>query len=139
MLHFRAMRMPLLIAAAVAAIASQAIAGNFALRGGAAVGPWFSPYGSAFAPPFAYYGAFGPCFGPCADDEQIRRFLDRYERNYGQRLLPEKPLFEYPPLPRDVPPTPAAHIQPRYRGASQIRPEFEHSGKDLGEDSASGR
>ena len=58
----------------------------------------------------------------------MRRFLDRYQRNYGARFAPDAPV----PAPRwqqrDVPPTPVDQIQPAYRNASQIRPEFAPGG-----------
>ena len=134
------MRTPLFLAAVVALMAGQALAGNFAIRGDVVTGPWFSPYGAAFPPPFAY-DAFGRCLSPlnCQDYEQMRRFLDRYERNYGQRFAPAPPALVAPVLPRDVPPTPEAHIQPRYRGASQIRPEFEQIGKEVDPTSGVGK
>lgn len=124
------MRTPALLAAVLAATVN-ADAGSFVGRGQVVVGPWYSPYGAAFAPPFVY-DPFGPCLARlnCADYEQLRRFLDRYERNYGGRIAPGPPAVALPPRPRDVAPTPDAHIQPRYRGASQIRPEFEQSGQE---------
>jgi hypothetical protein len=92
-------------------------------------GPWLAPYGHPLPAPGAL-DAFGRCLAPwnCADHEQMRRFLDRYQRNYGARFAPD-----LPPLPprwpqRDVPPTPADQIQPAYRNASQVRPEFAPGG-----------
>ncbi|EXI77619.1 MAG: hypothetical protein AW10_03633 [Candidatus Accumulibacter appositus] len=129
----------LLIAVALITISVPATAGNFAVAGTLIGGPWYAPYGAAF-PPFFAYDRFGSCLTPgCPNYEQLRRFLDRYERNYGGRLAPNPPPVEMSPLPRDVAPTPEAHIQPRYRGASQIRPEFEQAGQNLDTRSAIGK
>lgn len=80
------------------------------------------------------YDAFGRCLMPqnCPDYEQMRRFLDRYERNHGQLFAPLRGQVVEPPAQRrDVAPTPEAHIQPAYRAASQIRPEYEKAGTRL--------
>ncbi|EXI84226.1 MAG: hypothetical protein AW11_03948 [Candidatus Accumulibacter regalis] len=125
------MRPSPLLAAILALTVFSAIARDFAVGGGLIVGPWYSPYGAAFPPSLAY-DAWGRCLIPnCADYEQLRRFLERYERNYGGRFAPNPPPVVFSPLPRDVAPTPEAHIQPRYRDASQIRPEFEDAGQRL--------
>jgi len=117
-----------LLAALLSLPAIEAAAAGFVLGGGVPVGPG---YGWAVPPPSIIYDSFGRCLAPmsCPDYEQFRRFLDRYERNYGQRVAPDPPPLVAPALPRDVPPTPAAHIQPRYQRASQLRPEFEPTGK----------
>jgi len=123
------MRSPLLLAVVLAATLADATAANFAISGGVIAGPWYSPYGAAFPPSFAY-DSFVPCPAwNCANYGQLRRFLERYERNYGGRFAPNPPPFAFSPLPRDVAPTPEANIQPRYRGASQLRPEFEQTGQ----------
>jgi hypothetical protein len=111
--------------------AIEAAAAGFMLGGGVLLGP--APYYGWAVPPSIIYDSFGRCLAPmnCPDYEQLRRFLDRYERNYGQRFAAEPPAPVAPVQPRDVPPTPAAHIQPQYRGASQIRPEFEQAGKAI--------
>ena len=60
------------------------------------------------------------------------RFLERDELNDGQRVSSEQPAaLTRLATPRDVPPTPEAQIQPRYRGASQIRAEFAQTGKPV--------
>lgn len=125
------MRTSPLLLFVLASMAVDATAGGYVVAGGVAAGPWLAPYG--VLPPAIVYDAFGRCLAPlnCPDYEQMRRFLERYERNYGSRSAPEKPALGVPVPVRDVPPTPAAHIQPAYRAASQIRPEFEHTGKQL--------
>jgi hypothetical protein len=109
-----------------ACLAVEAAAATFAVGGEVIVSPWFAPYGVA-PPPSILHDSFGRCLAPlnCGEYEQMRRFLERYERNYGGRFAPEKPPLVLPVQPRAVPPTPAAHIQPDYREASQLRPEFE--------------
>jgi len=126
MMHAR-----LLLLAAMASALIEAAAAGVAVSGEGVAVPWLMPYGAL--PPAIVYDAFGRCLAPlnCPDYEQLRRYLDRYQRNYGQRFAPDKPGFEGPTPRRDVVPTPEAHIQPAYRGASQLRPEFENSGKLL--------
>ena len=134
------MRAYFLLAAAYACIALEATAASYLVGGEVVVGPWFAPYGTV-VPPWTIYDSFGPCLSPrnCSDYEQMRRFLDRYERNYGARFAPDKPAFAAPVQPRDVPPTPEADIQPGYQGASQIRPEFERVGKPVDRRSRMGK
>ncbi|MEF8734656.1 MAG: hypothetical protein V5B40_22945 [Candidatus Accumulibacter meliphilus] len=135
------MRPTLLLAAVLATTLVDATAGNFAVSGAVIVRPWYSPYGAVFPPSFAD-DSLAPCPAwNCANYGQLRRFLDRYERNYGGRFAPNSnsPPAEFSPLPRDVAPTPEAHIQPRYRGASQIRPEFEQAGQRLDGPPAAGK
>jgi hypothetical protein len=135
----RRMRSILLIAVALLTTPAPATAGNSAVAGTVISGPWYAPYGAAFPPSFVY-DPFGSCLAPgCPNYGQLRRFLDRYERNYGGRFAPNPPPIELSPLPRDVAPTPEAHIQPRYRGASQIRPEFEQAGQKLDTRPVTGR
>ena len=137
----RHMRPTLLLAAVLATTLVDATAGNFAVSGAVIARPWFSPYGAVFPPSFAD-DSLAPCPAwNCANYGQLRRFLDRYERNYGGRFAPNSnsPPAEFSPLPRDVAPTPEAHIQPRYRGASQIRPEFEPAGQRRDGRPAAGR
>jgi len=126
------MRTRSLLAAALLSVTAAATATTVGVGGewGAGVwpapyGPWLAPYGYPLPAPGAFEG-FGRCFAPrnCADYEQMRRFLDRYQRNYGARFAPDAPS-PAPPWPqREVPPTAADQIQPAYRNASQIRPEF---------------
>lgn len=125
------MRPPSFLVVLWLATAGQAVAGTLAMRAGVLIGPWYAPYGAPYPAPFVY-DSLGRCLSPynCPDYEQFRQFLDRYERNYGQRLAPS-PVLAAPLQPRDVAPTPEAHIQPAYRGASQIRPEFRRSGEPL--------
>ncbi len=123
----------ILLATLLAVQAIAAAAGGFVVGGGVLVGP--APYyGYGWAvPPSIIYDSFGRCLAPmnCPDYEQLRRFLDRYARNYGGRIAADQPALAVPAQARDVPPTPAANIQPQYRGASQIRPEFEQAGKAI--------
>ncbi|HRF11636.1 MAG TPA: hypothetical protein PLR37_05795 [Candidatus Accumulibacter phosphatis] len=128
MLHSRAMR--ILFAALCASLALDAAATGVVLRGELLIG---APFGWTVPPPSIVYDSYGHCLSAagCPNYEQLRRFLDRYERNYGHRFAPNPPALLVPVQPRDVPPTPEAHIQPRYRGASQIRPEFEQAGKPV--------
>jgi hypothetical protein len=121
-----------ILAAAYACFAVEATAASYVVGGEVIIGPWLAPYGTVVVPS-TIYDSFGPCLSPrnCSDYEQMRRFLDRYERNYGARFAPDKPVFAAPVQPRDVPPTPEADIQPGYQGASQIRPEFERVGKPV--------
>ena len=134
------MRTHSLLAALYACLALDATAASYAVGGGVIVGPWFSPYGTV-VPPATIYDSSGPCLSPrnCSDYEQMRRFLDRYERNYGARFAPDQPAFALPVQPRDVPPTREADIQPGYQGASQIRPEFERAGKPVEQRSRTGK
>ncbi len=94
------------------------------------LGAWLAPDG--MPPPAIVYDAVGRCLSAphCPDREQLKRLLERYERNYGQRLAGERPPTA-PPARREVAPTPAAQIQPAYREASQVRPEFAHVGEPL--------
>ena len=84
-------------------------------------------------PPAIIYDALGRCLGPvnCPDNDQLRRLLDRYQRNYGQRFLPDTPVSEGNAPRRDVAPTPEADVQPAYRGSGEVRPEFQRSGQVL--------
>jgi hypothetical protein len=120
------MRSSLLLAAAVLALPGlDAPAATFAVGGEWVVAPWGAPYGALGAPWWLYDG-YRPCLSPsnCPDYEQMRRFLERYERNYGGRFAPDAPVAAVPAQPRNVPPTPEAQIQPAYRGASQLRPAY---------------
>lgn len=121
-----------LLAALFASLALDVAAAALVVGGELPLGP--APFGWTVPPPSIIYDSFGHCLSPlgCPDYEQLRRFLDRYERNYGQRFAPDRPAaLAVPATPRAVPPTPEAQIQPRYRGASQIRPEFEQAGKPV--------
>lgn len=116
----------------VACLASLALSASAAAAAGGAVivGPvWPGPWpGWPVAGPFAYPGAclpYGRCFGPPWDERR-------------QRLRPMAPDAP-PPADADIwgstgspwgyvrrlpPPTPESQIQPRYRDASTIRPEY---------------
>lgn len=103
--------------------------GTAAAAGTVVVGPvWPGPWpGWPVTGPFVYPGAcapYGRCFGPPWD-----------ERRQRQRAAPD-PL---PPAEVDIwgthgspwgyvrrlpPPTPESQIQPRYRDASTVRPEY---------------
>lgn len=120
-----------LLAVLFASLAVDAAAGGFVV-GELPLGP--APFGWTVPPPSILYDSLGHCLGPlgCPDYEQFRRFLDRYERNYGHRVTSDQPAaLTRLATPRDVPPTPEAQIQPRYRGASQIRAEFAQTGKPV--------
>lgn len=111
-------------------LAVEVSAGGSAAASGQPMAAWLGPDG--LPPPAIVYDAFGRCLSAphCPDREQLKRLLERYERNYGQRLAPDRPGVDLPPR-RDVPPTPPGHIQPAYRNASQVRPEFQHVGEPL--------
>lgn len=125
------MRTRSFLAAVIASLAAPAAAGGFLVGGALTLGPWFPPYG--VLPPAIVYDAFGRCLMPqnCPDYEQMRRFLDRYERNHGQLFAPQGPAVEPLAQRRNVAPTPEANIQPAYRAASQIRPEYDQAGTRL--------
>ncbi|HCV12753.1 MAG TPA: hypothetical protein DGC76_03475 [Candidatus Accumulibacter sp.] len=132
-LHWLSMRTHSLLAAVLCCLIAEAAATTVVVGGEwiagpgpAPYGPWLGPYGYPL-PAAGAHDFFGRCLAPrnCADYEQMRRFLDRYQRNYGARFAPDMPSPAQPLQQRDVPPTPAAQIQPAYRNASQIRPEFE--------------
>lgn len=113
-----------------AAATSVIVGGEWVAGGGPGpYGPWLSPYGYPWPAPGAM-DAYGRCLAPwnCSDYEQMRRFLDRYQRNYGARFAPDVPPSPQRWPQRDVPPTPADQIQPAYRNASQVRPEFAPAG-----------
>lgn len=121
-----------LFALLFALLAVDAAAGGFVVGGEVPLGP--APFGWTVPPPSILYDSLGRCLAPlgCPDYEQFRRFLERYERNYGQRFAPDRPTaLAGPATPRDVPPTPEAQIQPRYRDASQVRAEFAQTGKPV--------
>ena len=124
-LHWRIVRTFPFLAAGLAWLAVEAAAAGLVVGGQVVAGQWFAPYGSV-PPPSIIYDAFGRCLAPlnCPDYEQMRRFLERYERNHGARFAPDLPGSAPPVVPRDVPATAEAEIQPAYRHASQVRPEF---------------
>jgi hypothetical protein len=103
----------------------------------------------------AYYGAYPArrfydplfmCTHPdrCGDAVQLRLTLDRYRR--AQELRERPAQSEQPGLgpsygpwgpQRYTPPaTPEANIQPAYRGASQLRPQFEQTIQPIDEPAA---
>ena len=126
------MRTRSFLATFLTSLAASASAGAFAIGGDFAIGSWCSPY--ALPPPALVYDAFCRCLMPHSfpPHVQMRPFLDRYERNHGQLFAPRGQAVEPPAQRRDVAPTPEAHIQPAYRAASQIRPEYEKAGTRLG-------
>ena len=98
-----------------------------------------------------YYGApltrgmYDPWFSctpyRCRDSVQLRLELERHRRMLELSELATQPEPRiYGPgdgiwgLQRYIPPaTPEANIQPAYRGASQLRPEYEQSARPSGE------
>jgi len=123
-LHWRIVRTSPLIAVGLALLAIEAAADSLVV-GGQVAGRWFATYGPA-PPPSIIYDVFGRCLVPldCPDHEQMRRFLERYERNHGTRFAPDLPGSAPTAVPRDVPATPETEIQPAYRHSSQVRSEF---------------
>jgi len=87
--------------------------------------PWFS-----CTPPYR-----------CRDPVRLRLELERHRRMQELReraTQPEPRIYEPGDgiwgLQRYIPPaTPEANIQPAYRGASQLRPEYEQSARPNGE------
>ena len=76
-------------------------------------------------------------YGPCVDDVQVRRAVRRELQL--QELRRELELREggFPPgagsaygVDRPAPPpTPESHLQPRYRGSGEVRPEYRDTGQ----------
>lgn len=126
-LHCHAVRTSTFLAATLASIALDAGAAGVVASAEIVVGNWPGLYGAAPPPAYDRSGRC-PAALNCADYEQWRRFIERYERNYGNRFAPDPPAREPPAQRRDVPPTPAANIQPAYRDTSQLRPQFEQAG-----------
>lgn len=118
----------------------DAIASDPIAAGGIPARPVLMPP-SGIPPSAMVFDASGRCLAPptCADYEQWRRFLDRYQRNYGQRWEMSNTEPAPPARRAEVAPTPMANIQPAYRYASQVRTEFEQSGRALERHPASGR
>jgi len=105
--------------------ATQAATAGVVFIGPAWPGPW---PGWPMTGPFVYPGAcwpYGSCFGPPWDERRQRQ----------RAAAPDPP----PPVDPDIwgssgspwgyvrrlpPPTPESQIQPRYRDASTIRPEY---------------
>lgn len=86
----------------------------------------------------------GPIYWPYYDPMLLRVELERMERlrwlreAAGERSPPQAPgnLWDGGAGPwgyvkRIPPPTPESEIQPAYRGASQIRPEYQRSGESM--------
>ena len=109
----------------------QAVAGNLAIVGGA-VGAYYGvPLARAM-----YYPLFS-CTYWCRDPFQLRLELERQRRmeELRERATQPEPRIYGPVygtwgLQRYIPPaTSEANIQPAYRGASQLRPEYEQSSR----------
>lgn len=81
-----------------------------------------------------------PPYG-CRDPVQLRLELERSLRmqELRERATQSEPRYPGPAdgpwgLQHYIPPaTPESNIQPAYRGASKLRPEYEHSGRPIGE------
>lgn len=96
------------------------------------------PYG-AYPYPYGAYAPWGPCLpGTCVDDIQLRRAVRReLERQELRRELEQREGGGYPRgtggpyvAPRPAPPpTPESHLQPRYRGSGDVRPEYLDAGQ----------
>ena len=108
----------------------HAVAGNLAIGGGV---------GAYYGVPLArgmYYPLFS-CTYWCGDPFQLRLELERLRRmeELRERATQPEPRIYGPVhgawgLQRYIPPaTSEANIQPAYRGASQLRPEYEHSSR----------
>lgn len=95
----------------------------------------------------AYYGVpltrgmYDPWFS--YDPVQLRLELERQRRmqELRERATPPEPRIYGPGdgtwgLQRYIPPANEANIQPAYRGASQLRPEYEQSAQPSGEPAA---
>lgn len=117
----------------------HAAAGDLAIRGGV---------GAFYGVPLVW-GMYDPwfiCTPPylCGDPFQMRIELerDRRRQELRERATQSAPRIYGPgdgPWGRQryIPPaTPEAHIQPAYRGASKLRPEYEQSAQPIGEPAA---
>lgn len=108
----------------------HAVAGNLAIRGGV---------GAYYGVPLAR-GMYDPLFSCtywCGDPFQLRLELERQRRmeELRERATQPEPRIYGPVygtwgLQRYIPPaTSEANIQPAYRGAGQLRPEYEQSSR----------
>jgi hypothetical protein len=125
-----------LLGTLLAAATLHAAAGELAMGGGV------SPY---YGVPLArgMYHPWFSCTPPyrCRDPVQLRLELERDRRmqELRERATQPEPRIYGPGdgpwgLQRYIPPaTPEANIQPAYRGASQLRPEYERSTQPSGE------
>jgi hypothetical protein len=114
----------------------HAAAGHLAIWGGV---------GAYYGVPLArgMYDPWFRCAPPywCREPLQLRLELERHHRMQELRALatpPEPrsygPVYGTWVLQRYIPPaTSEANIQPAYRGASQLRPEYEQSAQPSGE------
>ncbi len=114
----------------------QAAAGDLAIGGGV---------GAYYGVPLArgMYDPWLSCTPPyrCRDPIQLRLELERYGRmqELRERATQSEPRIYGPGdgpwgSQRYIPPaTPEANIQPAYRGASKLRPEYEQSAQPIGE------
>lgn len=124
----------LAVAAACAALlavsalgTARAAAGGAAVVGVAQVGPvWLGP-GWPVATPWLYPGAclpYGRCFGAPWDERRQRQRAAAPEPPPADADLWGAAGSPWGYVRRLPPPTPESQIQPRYRDASTIRPEY---------------
>lgn len=95
---------------------------------------YYSPYDVARPPAAAdVIDPFEPCYryGRCStyDLQRLRDRAQRLDRLAPQAPQPRVPYVEPPRV--DVPPTAVEEIRPEYRGAGQVRGEFENSGAPI--------
>jgi hypothetical protein len=123
---------------ALVGVVSAAPARAQASIGGAVVWPWpvYGPYA-----PYPYWGytPWGPCVsGVCADDLQLRRAVRReMQLQELRRELEMRADAGFPAPGQSIyglsrnppPPTPESHLQPRYRGSGEVRPEYRSAGQ----------
>jgi len=101
---------------------------------------WYPP--AVYAPwyPYGGYAPWWPCtVGPCVNDLEVRRAVRRElqqlelrreiearqaAQSAGARSDRSDRAYRPPP-----PPTPESHLQPGYRGAGEIRPEYRDTGR----------
>lgn len=93
----------------------------------------YGPYG------YGWSGSWRPCStGACLDDPYLRRAIQRelaqleHLREVEERAQRGLQSYGTPPYGARgdwPPPTPAAQVQPAYRGSGEIRPEFSGSGQ----------
>ena len=131
-----------ILAILLATATLYAVTGDLAMGGGV---------GAYYGVPMAR-GMYDPWFScalpyRCGDPVQMRLELERYRRTQElrERATQSEPRIDGPgdgPWGRQryVPPaTPEANIQPAYRGASRLRPEYEQTGRAISEPATESR
>ena len=122
---------PSILAAVVACLALEATAASYVGAGQVIIGPWFAPYGTVVPP--TIHDSFGRCLSPrdCSDYEQMRRFFDRYQRNYGARFAPDQREFAVP-APAARRPTDAGSRHPARLSGRESNPARVRAGGEAG-------